>query len=96
MMTAESTIIPKSMAPNDIRLPSMPKVFIMPKAKSILSGMTLATTSPARQLPRKMTSTKITMSPPSMRLRAMVPSTLSTRLVRSINGSMTTPSGSDF
>ena len=96
IITAESTIIPKSMAPRLIRLPSMPKSFIMPKAKSMLSGMTLATTSPARALPRKSMSTKTTISPPSMRLRAMVPSTRSTRLVRSMNGSITTPSGRLF
>ena len=96
MITAESTIIPKSMAPRLIKFPSMPKVRIIPKAKSILSGMTLATTRPARQFPRKMMSTKMTIRPPSMRLCAMVPSTLSTRSVRSMNGSMITPSGNDF
>ena len=96
MMTAESTIIPKSMAPRLIRLPSMPNAFIIPKAKSMLSGMTLATTSPARQLPRKSTSTKMTISPPSTRFRAIVPSTRSTSRVLSMKGSMTTPSGSDF
>ena len=95
MITAESTIMPKSIAPSDMRLPSMPNAFIMPKAKSMLSGMTDATTSPARQLPRNSTSTNMTMSPPSMRLRAIVPSTLPTRSVRSMNGSMTTPSGSE-
>ena len=74
----------------------MPKVRIMPKAKSMESGMTDATTMPARQLPRNSTSTNTTMSPPSMRLRPMVPSTRFTRLVRSMKGSTTTPSGSDF
>ncbi len=96
IITAPSTIMPKSMAPRLIRLPSTPKVFIMPKAKSMLSGMTLATTRPDRQEPKKRSNTKMTMTPPSTRLRAMVPSTRSTRLVRSMKGSTTTPSGSDF
>ena len=84
------------MAPKLIRLPSMPKVFIIPKANSILSGMTLATTSPALQFPKKMTNTKMTMSPPMIKLCSMVPSTRFTRFVRSMKGSMMTPSGRDF
>ena len=48
MMTAPSTIIPKSMAPKLIRFPLTPNTLIMPKANSMAKGMTEATTSPAR------------------------------------------------
>ena len=48
MMTAPSTISPKSIAPRLIRFPLTPKSFIMPNANSMDSGITEATTSPAR------------------------------------------------
>ena len=68
----------------------------MPMAKNMASGITEATTSPARQLPRNSTSTKITISAPSARLRVTVPMACFTSLVRSRKGSMSTPSGSVF
>ncbi len=96
IITAESTIIPKSIAPRLIRFPLSPKSLIIPKANSMLNGMTLATTSPARQFPRKSTRMNITISPPATRLWAMVFSTRFTSCVRSMKGSITTPSGRLF
>ena len=63
-----STTIPKSMAPKLIRLADTPKMRIRMKAKSIDRGITDATISPARTLPRKMMSTKNTITAPSIRL----------------------------
>ena len=65
-------------------------------AKSMASGITEATTSPARQLPRNSTSTNMTIRAPSAKLRATVPMALFTSLVRSRNGSTVTPSGRLF
>ena len=71
-ITAPSTTMPKSMAPSDIKLAETPAHRMQPRAKSSESGITLATTSPARRLPNRTMSTKTTMSPPSMRLRLTV------------------------
>ena len=72
MMTAPSTMMPKSMAPRLIRLAHTPVRRIRIKAKSRDSGMSEAVMMPPRMLPKSSTSTKTTMSAPSMRLRAMV------------------------
>ena len=84
------------MAPNDIRLPPTPKIFINIMAKSIDKGMTEETIKPALRLPRKNTRTKITMSAPSNKLVSTVLMALFTILVLSKNGSITTPSGNIF
>ncbi|MNS72844.1 hypothetical protein D3C72_1062640 [compost metagenome] len=83
MITAPSTIKPKSIAPRLIRFALTPKTFIIPNAKSIASGMAEATISPARKFPRNSTSTKITINAPSIRFFSTVPIALPTRSVRS-------------
>ena len=53
MMTAPSTMMPKSSAPRLIRLPLTPRSTMPVMVKSIESGMTHAVMSAARMLPRK-------------------------------------------
>ena len=96
MITAPSTINPKSMAPRLIRLPLTPKIFIMVTAKSKARGITEATTRPARKLPIKSTKMNTTIKAPSRRFFSTVPMALSTSLVRSRNGSTSTPLGRDL
>ena len=68
MITAPSTINPKSMAPRLIRLPESPAAFITITANKSESGMVIATTRPARTSPSKSNSTATTSSAPSSRL----------------------------
>ena len=95
-ITEPSTINPKSMAPNDIKFPPTPNIFINIMAKSIDNGITDETIKPALKFPRKNTSTKITINAPSNKLVSTVLIALLTILVLSKNGSMTTPSGNIF
>ena len=88
-----STTIPKSMAPRLIRLAVTLKRRIMMNAKSIASGMTEATISPARTLPRKIISTRKTMMAPSIRLLTTVEMFRLTSSERFRYGSMLMPSG---
>jgi len=81
MMTEPSTIRPKSIAPRLMTEATVPVRYIIPKAKSSDSGMTRATTMPARRLPSSSTSTKMTISPPSARL------TLTVRMTRETSSS---------
>jgi hypothetical protein len=83
MITAPSTTMPKSMAPRLIRLADTPKMRIMMMANSMASGMTEATTNPARRLPSISTRTKMTMRPPSIRFLVTVPMVLPTSTERS-------------
>ncbi|MNS45849.1 hypothetical protein D3C72_783270 [compost metagenome] len=94
IITAPSTINPKSIAPKLMRLPDTPKKFISVMAKSIARGITEATTKPARRFPNNNTKTKMTISAPSARFFETVFIALSTNLVRSKNGSISNPSGS--
>ena len=93
IITAPSTIIPKSIAPKLIKFPLTPKWFIKITAKSIESGITDATINPARRLPRNSINTNITINAPSKRFLVTVPIALSTNLPLSMNASATTPSG---
>ena len=93
IMTAPSTINPKSIAPKLIRLPDTPNRFMSEKAKSRASGITEATISPALKLPSKSSKTKMTIKAPSIRFLLTVPMALSTSLDRSKKGSKVTPSG---
>ena len=63
MITLESTIRPKSIAPRLIRLADTPVASMMLAAKSIDSGMASATISPPRRLPSIASSTTITRTP---------------------------------
>ena len=96
IITAPSTISPKSIAPKLIKLPLTPKSFIIEMANNNANGITEATTKPALQLPRSKTKMKTTINAPSIRLVCTVLIALSTKTVLSINASISTPSGSDF
>jgi len=80
VMTAPSTINPKSIAPKLIRLAEIPNIFIMETAKSIDSGMTEATIKPALQFPSINTKMKMTINPPSNKLVLTVPIAVDTSL----------------
>ena len=96
MITAPSTIKPKSKAPKDIRLALTPKSCIMEMAKSMDSGITEAMIRPARKLPTRSTSTKMTMSAPSIRFFSTVAMVRLTSFSRSKKVLMVMPSGSPF
>ena len=68
IITAPSTINPKSIAPKLIKLPLTPKSFIIEMANNKANGITEATTKPALQLPNNNTKMKITIKAPSIRL----------------------------
>ena len=79
-----------------MRLPPTPNKFINIIAKSIDKGMTEETINPALKLPRKNTSTKMTIKAPSNKFVSTVLMALLTILVLSKKGSITTPSGNIF
>ena len=94
-MTAPSMIIPKSMAPRLIKFASTPKIYIKDKAKNKHIGITEPTTKPERKFPNKSTTTKITIRQPKMRFSAMVKVVLPINSLRSKNGLILTPGGSE-
>ena len=67
MMTAASTIRPKSIAPRLIRFAEMPKYCMPMMAHSIASGIADETIRPARSCSRNRNRTAITTTPPSIR-----------------------------
>ena len=79
MITLESTIRPKSIAPKLIRLADRPVASMMLAANSIDSGIASATIRPPRRFPSMASSTKMTSAPPASRLCSTV---LSVRLIR--------------
>ena len=93
IITAPSIIIPKSMAPRLIKLASIPKIYIIERAKSKLSGMTEAMTNPERMLPKSSTTTKMTIRQPRMRFSATVAVVFLMRALRSRKPLMWMPSG---
>ena len=96
IITAPSTISPKSNAPKLIKLPLTPNKFIRITAINIAIGITEATIKPALILPKKNIKTNNTINAPSIKLVPTVFIELFTILVRSKNGSSTTPSGNVF
>ena len=82
MMTAPSTISPKSIAPRLIRLPLIRPCNMPMAVSSIESGIASAVISAARKLPSSRNSTTMTSSAPSARLFATVSIVASTSLVR--------------
>jgi hypothetical protein len=76
IITAPSTIIPKSIAPKLIRFPLTPNAFIKITANSIDNGITEATIKPARRFPRNKIRTKITINAPSSKFLVTVPMAL--------------------
>ena len=93
MMTAPSTIRPKSSAPRLIRLPDTPPRTMPVRVNSIDSGITAAVISAARTLPSSRNSTTTTRIAPSTRFLATVRMVRSTSEVRSYIGSARTPAG---
>ena len=83
MITLESTIRPKSIAPRLIRLAVTPVASMMFAAKSIDSGIASATIRPPRTLPSNSKRIATTRPPPSVRLRTTVSKVWSIRWVRS-------------
>jgi hypothetical protein len=65
IITAPSTIKPKSIAPKLMRLALTPNTFIIPNANNMDKGIAEATIKPARKFPRNKTKTKITINAPS-------------------------------
>ena len=96
MITAPSTINPKSIAPKLIRFADTPKTFIIAKAKSRESGMAEATINPALIFPRKTISTKITINAPSIRFVSTVLIARLIKFVLSRKASTCTSAGNDF
>ena len=80
--TALSTIIPKSIAPSDMRLADTPRASIRMNAKRSDRGITVATMSEAFQLRRKIISTPITSSAPTVRFSITVFTVCSIRSLR--------------
>ncbi|KEZ12189.1 hypothetical protein CP98_05125 [Sphingobium yanoikuyae] len=72
MMTAPSTMSPKSRAPRLIRLPETPSAFMPEAVISIVMGMTAAVISAARMFPRRRNSTTMTSNAPSVRFFSTV------------------------
>ena len=72
MITAPSTIRPKSSAPRLIKLPETPSLFMPMAAISIEIGMTRAAIMAARILPSRRNSTAITSKAPSTRFFSTV------------------------
>ncbi len=70
--TAPSTMMPKSMAPRERRFAGIPVTFIMRNAKSMETGIVVATTSADRTLPIKNTKTTTTIVIPSHNVLATV------------------------
>ena len=82
MITAPSTISPKSSAPRLIRLPEV-RVATMPlMVMSMDNGITNAVISAARRLPSSANSTAMTSKAPSTRFFSTVAMVLSTRSTR--------------
>ena len=96
IITAPSTISPKSIAPRLIKFPDTPKTFINATANSIAKGITEATIKPERIFPRKRTKTNITINAPSIKFFCTVLMALSTNSLLSRKGSISTPSGKVF
>ncbi|MNV36833.1 hypothetical protein D3C71_1283260 [compost metagenome] len=83
MITAPSTIRPKSKAPRLIRLADTPPRAMPVRVNSIARGITAAVINAARKLPSSANSTTITSNAPSMRFLATVSMVRSTSAVRS-------------
>ena len=72
MMTAPSTISPKSSAPRLIRLPDTPRPFMPEAVINMVIGITAAVISAARMLPSSRNSMTMTRSAPSIRFFSTV------------------------
>src|SRR5690606_29704083 len=93
MITAPSTIRPKSNAPRLIRLPETPPRTMPKTVKSIANGITAAVISDALKFPSSRNSTTMTSRAPSTRFLDTVAMVRSTSAVRSYTGLAETPGG---
>ena len=96
MITAPSTINPKSIAPKLMRLAETPKICISAKANNKLNGMTDATIKPARQLPSNSTRINTTIRPPSIKFFSTVEMDFPINTLRSKKGTILIPWGIVF
>ncbi len=83
MMTVESTTMPKSTAPSEMRLALVPVPTSPQNAQSSASGMLSAVISAARQLPRKSSRVSATRTMPTVRFSSTVCMVTPTRSPRS-------------
>ena len=83
MMTEASTMIPKSMAPIEIRLAESPRNAITMNVSSNESGTDSVTTSAARRSPRKAIIMRPTSSMPVISVCSTVPVVMWVNSVRS-------------
>ena len=83
MITVESTTMPKSTAPSEIRFAGVPVATIPMKAPSSASGMLRAVISAARACPRNRYSTTVTSPRPISRFSRTVWVVTATRRERS-------------
>ena len=82
MMTAPSTMMPKSIAPSESRLEGTPRRSMNTKANSSDSGIVSATMKAARTFHRKSESSTTTSAAPSIRFRRTVVTVRFTRTSR--------------
>ena len=83
MMTVESTTMPKSTAPSEIRLAEVPVSTMPMNDASRASGMLAAVTRAARACPRNSSSTAVTRAMPSSTFSVTVWVVIATRSPRS-------------
>ena len=95
MMTAPSTIKPKSSAPKLIKFADTPVLTMPVIVINMASGMIAAVINAARRLPNNRNSTATTSKEPSNKFLLTVAMALSTNAVRSYTGVAITPSGND-
>jgi len=82
-ITVESTMIPKSTAPSEIRFAGVCVTTMPVNEQSSASGMLIAATQAARASPRNSQSTRLTRSIPSTRFSSTVSVVSLVRLPRS-------------
>ena len=95
MITAPSTISPKSSAPRLIRLAEILACTMPVMVSSIATGMTSAVITAARKFPSSRNRIRITRPAPSSRFFATVCTVASTSWVRSSTVCTTIPGGSE-
>ncbi len=83
MITAPSTMMPKSIAPTESKPIGMPVTYINNSATSKAKGIVSATSAAIEGRPRKISNTSTTSVMPSSTLCPTVCNVLSTRNVRS-------------
>ena len=83
MMSAASTMMPKSIAPSEIKFADSPTMTIIENVNRSASGTVAATIRAARMFPRKMNRIRKTNSIPPARISSTVLMVISIRSERS-------------